>query len=107
MSIAPVRRQLRGIDEHPSAVTVRDRGDVGIGQQLAGDVAGSGDRHQHAGAVSDRSSASSNTSATADGRRRGREVHVVVAAPRQQVGVVLEVERHDRGVVGEGARPAG
>ena len=85
----PVRDQLRAVDHDPRAVAVRERGQLGQRRALAGDVRRAGDGQQR--------------------RRRGREFGLdggdrlrAGAArphgpgpeplPRQQVGVVLDVE---------------
>ena len=86
---AAVRCELSGVDEDPCAATVRDLGEGGDRQHLAGHVGRARHREQGGGLAS-------TVRRRAGGRlvQRVRGPHDARVLPRQQVRVVLDVEDH-------------
>ena len=97
---APVRRELRGVDDDPGAVRVREVRELRDRQQLAGDVARPGDGEQRGGR-SARAPATRGHGA-ARGCARPRRSDAARRSPRQQVRVVLDVEEEHLAVRRDG-----
>ena len=92
----PVRRQLGGVDDDPGAVFVGQGGQCPDRQDLTGDVGGAGDGEQADAAVGEFPTEQFQRGGEGGG---GDDAAVRHALPRQQVGVVFDVEvEHFAGV---------
>ena len=96
---APVRHQLSAVHRDPGAVPVRDPRKLGQGQALAGDVERAGHRQYRGRPAGE---FGPDRGDRLDETGPGRDDTALPRLPGQQVGMVLDVQVHDRSVNGSG-----